>query len=470
MFGCTINDVVLAVTVERSRDWLPRARRGARPAARRVVPGVDRRWSDRARRLRRQPDVVAVRVAAGPARRPVARIHFVRQNTKDAEEELHRARSVPRRSCRQAAEAAPPALANIAARLYTSDRSARPAPGCAEPGGVEQLPARPSRCTARAHTCSPPTRWVRSSKVPGWNLTVLSNMGNMDIRGDHACRELMPQCVVDRRRLRAPRPGASRRSRSDRRDGRDREGLTLRHRSVIVVAGGDPSGTATALDDLPTEAAVIAADSVSTSPSRPDRAARQRRGGRLRLGAARHARRARGRRCCPHRPPPFGEGHDRPRAGTRGSARARRRARGRARRSWRAARPPARECAAARLAHRSRISTSRPGWATRTSSCAGPVPPAVLRGREGDLVSLLAAHGPADGVTTEGLRYPLPGGPLRTWLDPRGEQRDGGGGGTGRHRSRHPAGRATRRIGRRLTDAITARSPVRALRGTSQTA
>ena len=36
-----------------------------------------------------------------------------------------------------------------------------------------------------------------------------------------------------------------------------------------------------------------------------------------------------------------------------------------------------------------------------------PGAPAVLHGREGDLVSLLAAHGAADGVTTEGLRYPL---------------------------------------------------------------
>ena len=43
---------------------------------------------------------------------------------------------------------------------------------------------------------------------------------------------------------------------------------------------------------------------------------------------------------------------------------------------------------------------------------------AVLRGREGDLVSLLAAHGPADGVTTEGLATRSRGA-ARTWLDPR---------------------------------------------------
>jgi thiamine pyrophosphokinase len=32
---------------------------------------------------------------------------------------------------------------------------------------------------------------------------------------------------------------------------------------------------------------------------------------------------------------------------------------------------------------------------------------ATLLGAPGDLVSLLAAHGPARGVRTEGLRYPL---------------------------------------------------------------
>ncbi|MGQ0430884.1 MAG: thiamine diphosphokinase, partial [Microthrixaceae bacterium] len=34
---------------------------------------------------------------------------------------------------------------------------------------------------------------------------------------------------------------------------------------------------------------------------------------------------------------------------------------------------------------------------------------AALMGRPGDLVTLLAVHGPATGVTTEGLRYPLDG-------------------------------------------------------------
>jgi thiamine pyrophosphokinase len=33
----------------------------------------------------------------------------------------------------------------------------------------------------------------------------------------------------------------------------------------------------------------------------------------------------------------------------------------------------------------------------------------VLHGRRGDLVSLLPVHGPALGVTTVGLRYPLDG-------------------------------------------------------------
>jgi thiamine pyrophosphokinase len=33
----------------------------------------------------------------------------------------------------------------------------------------------------------------------------------------------------------------------------------------------------------------------------------------------------------------------------------------------------------------------------------------VLHGAPGDLVSLVPVHGPATGVTTEGLRYPLRG-------------------------------------------------------------
>ena len=79
----------------------------------------------------------------------------------------------------------------------------------------------------------------------------------------------------------------------------------------------------------------------------------------------------------------------------------------RARRPRRAARPPARQrssCSPARARRRRR---SPPRWARRGSpSCATP---ATLRGPVGDLVTLLPVHGPARGVTTSGLLYPLAG-------------------------------------------------------------
>ena len=68
----------------------------------------------------------------------------------------------------------------------------------------------------------------------------------------------------------------------------------------------------------------------------------------------------------------------------------------------------------------------------------------TLAGAPGELVSLLPLHGAAEGVTTEGLEYPLRGETLPAGHEPRDLERLQRRGGPHHRRARLPAGRAPR--------------------------
>ena len=68
----------------------------------------------------------------------------------------------------------------------------------------------------------------------------------------------------------------------------------------------------------------------------------------------------------------------------------------------------------------------------------------TLTGRPGELLSLLPLHGPAAGVTTTGLEYPLRGETLPAGHEPRRLERLRRRGGAGHGRPRLPAGHPTR--------------------------
>ena len=94
----------------------------------------------------------------------------------------------------------------------------------------------------------------------------------------------------------------------------------------------------------------------------------------------------------------------------------------RPRRARRAARPPARQRARARGAGYAAQSRSPPGWARRALTVVRRHGRAA-RAAVGDLVSLLAVHGPARGVTTERPALPADGRGPAAGLQPRGQQR-----------------------------------------------
>lgn len=56
-----------------------------------------------------------------------------------------------------------------------------------------------------------------------------------------------------------------------------------------------------------------------------------------------------------------------------------------------------------------RFAALRPQWFVQGAHVVAVHDSARIEGRRGDVVTLLAAGGPADGVTTEGLRWPLSG-------------------------------------------------------------
>jgi WS/DGAT/MGAT family acyltransferase len=186
-FGCTINDVVLAATAGTLRDWL--LAHGGVPeqplvASCPVSIGGGPIEPGELAANRMSSLFVALPVAIED---PVARIEFVRQNTKDAKE-LHGALGAE--TIMQLAEAAPPALANIAARLYTSSRLAERHP-VVQNLVVSNVPGPPIPlyCAgARVLATYPMGPLIEGA---GLNITVLSNMGNMDV-GVIACRELVP--------------------------------------------------------------------------------------------------------------------------------------------------------------------------------------------------------------------------------------------------------------------------------------
>jgi WS/DGAT/MGAT family acyltransferase len=186
-FGCTINDVVLAATAGSLRDWL--LDHGGVPDQPLVASCPVSIGGAPAASGELAPNRVSSLFVSLPVDLddPVKRIDFVRQNTKDAKE-LHGALGAE--TIMQLAEAAPPALANLAARLYTSSRLAD------RHRVVQNLvvsnvpgPPIPLYCAgARVLATYPMGPLIEGA---GLNLTVLSNMGNMDV-GVIACRELVP--------------------------------------------------------------------------------------------------------------------------------------------------------------------------------------------------------------------------------------------------------------------------------------
>ncbi len=183
--GGTINDVVLAATCGGLRDWL-----------------VDHDG------LPDQPLVVSCPVSIGgggdgPVETnlvssmfvalPVQvddsleRYELIKESTKGAKE-LHGALGAE--TIMQLAESAPPALANLAARLYSSSKLAdrhRPVQNLV----VSNVPGPPIPlyCAGgRVLATYPMGPLIEGS---GLNVTVLSNMGNLDV-GVMACPELAP--------------------------------------------------------------------------------------------------------------------------------------------------------------------------------------------------------------------------------------------------------------------------------------
>ncbi len=187
--------------------------------------------------------------------------------------------------------------------------------------------------------------------------------------------------------------------------GGGRDDMADARRVCIVLAGGDPVD-ASLRAVLPHDAYVVAADSglyqaaVLGLARRP--ADRRPRLGRRRRGRCRRGRGNRGRTS------PRGQGRHGPRARARTRARRGRRTRHRRRRCRWPARPLRRERVAPRIARASRRRGSTRASATRASRVVrGGEAPAELEGRAGSLVTLLPVGGPALGVVTDGLQYPL---------------------------------------------------------------
>jgi WS/DGAT/MGAT family acyltransferase len=185
-FGCTVNDVVLACATGALRDWLKE--HGGVPDVPLVVscPVSVRGEPDADGELGNKVSSMFVSLPV-QLDDPVERIEFVRENTKGAKE-LHGALGAE--TIMQLAEAAPPALANLAARLYSSTKLAdrhRPVQNLV----VSNVPGPPIPlyCAGARVVATYPMGPILEGA--GMNITVLSNMGNMDV-GIIACRELVP--------------------------------------------------------------------------------------------------------------------------------------------------------------------------------------------------------------------------------------------------------------------------------------
>jgi WS/DGAT/MGAT family acyltransferase len=182
--GGTINDVVLAATTGALRSWLEA--HGGYPdeplVASCPVSVHDTSTAEGTNKISSMFVSLPVQVAD-----LVERFALIRESTKGAKE-LHGALGAD--TIMQLAEAAPPALANLGARLYSSSRLAdrhRPIQSLV----VSNVPGPPIPlyCNgARVIATYPMGPLIEGS---GLNVTVLSNMGNMDI-GVMACRELVP--------------------------------------------------------------------------------------------------------------------------------------------------------------------------------------------------------------------------------------------------------------------------------------
>jgi WS/DGAT/MGAT family acyltransferase len=182
--GGTINDVVLAATAGSLRTWLEA--HGGHPEEPLVascpVSVHDTSTTESTNKISSMFVSLPVQVADA-----LERFALIRESTRGAKE-LHGALGAD--TIMQLAEAAPPALANLGARLYSSSRLAdrhRPIQSLI----VSNVPGPPIPlyCAgARVVATYPMGPLIEGS---GLNVTVLSNMGNMDI-GVMACRELVP--------------------------------------------------------------------------------------------------------------------------------------------------------------------------------------------------------------------------------------------------------------------------------------
>jgi WS/DGAT/MGAT family acyltransferase len=186
VLGGTINDVVLAASAGTLRDWL--IDHDGLPDQPLVVScpvsigGGSTEGPAEANRVSSMFVALPVEVDD-----PVKRYELIKENTKGAKE-LHGALGAE--TIMQLAESAPPALANQAARLYSSSKLAdrhRPVQNLV----VSNVPGPPIPlyCAGgRVEATYPMGPLIEGS---GLNFTVLSNMGNLDF-GVMACPELVP--------------------------------------------------------------------------------------------------------------------------------------------------------------------------------------------------------------------------------------------------------------------------------------
>jgi diacylglycerol O-acyltransferase len=184
VFGATVNDVVLAACSLSLRRWLQA--HDALPDKPLVVScPVSVHTED----TKTEPNQISTMFVALPVQLadPVEHLLAIRENTKGAKE-LHHAMGAD--LIMSFAQSTPPQLLNLASRLYSQmDLASRHRPAHNLVVSNVPGPPIPLYCGgARVVACYPMGPILEGA---GLNLTVLSNMGNVDF-GAIACREQVP--------------------------------------------------------------------------------------------------------------------------------------------------------------------------------------------------------------------------------------------------------------------------------------
>jgi diacylglycerol O-acyltransferase / wax synthase len=184
VFGTTVNDVVLAACTMSLRRWLEaHDALPDRPLVASIPVSVH--TADN----KTDPNQISTMFVSLPVQLsdPVEQLVVIRENTKGAKE-LHHAMGAD--LIMSLTQATPPQLLNLASRLYSQMNLAsrhRPAHNLV----VSNVPGPPIPLYcggARVVSCYPMGPILEGA---GLNLTVLSNMGNVDF-GAIACREMVP--------------------------------------------------------------------------------------------------------------------------------------------------------------------------------------------------------------------------------------------------------------------------------------